>query len=79
MKNHCTVCDGRLHMWERMWGRFDHPTCRSRSTAKHTVPSGPSANSLVPARTAVPGKGMGIAFRNLADLPGTEGKEISAL
>jgi len=79
MKNHCTVCDGRLDMWERMWGRFDHPTCRSGSTPKHSAPPGPSANSLVPAKTAVPGKEVGIAFRYLAVLPGAEGKEISAL
>jgi hypothetical protein len=33
----------------------------------------------VPEKTAVPGKGMGIAFRDLAVLPGTEEKKISAL
>jgi hypothetical protein len=79
MRKHCTVCDGRLGMWERMWGRFDHPTCRSGSTAKHPAPPGPSTDSIVPERTAVPGKGMGIAFSDLAVLPGTEEKEISAL
>jgi hypothetical protein len=79
MKNHCTVCGGRLDMWERMWGRFDHPTCRSGSTAKHPAPYSPDTNSIVPAKTTVPGKGMGIAFRDLAVLPSTEGKGISAM
>jgi len=42
MKNYCTVCHGRLDMWERMWGRFDHPTCRSGNTAKHPAPLAPT-------------------------------------
>lgn len=79
MKNYCTVCGGRLHMWERMWGRFDHPTCRSGSTAKHPAPPGPCANSIIPAKTTVSGKGLGIAFSDPAILPDTEGTRISAM
>jgi hypothetical protein len=79
MKNYCTVCDGRLDMWERMWGRFDHRTCRSGSTAKHPAPPGPYANSIIPAKTTVPGKGLGMAFRDPAILPGPEETQISAM
>jgi len=79
MKNHCTVCDGRLGLWERMWGRFDHPACRSGSTAKHPAPPGPSTDSIFPAKTTVPGKGLEIAFRDPAILPASEGKGITAM
>lgn len=79
MRNHCTVCDGRLDLLQRMWGRFDHPSCRSRSTAKLPAPPGPSTNSLVPAKSTVAGIRMGIALKDLAVLSGTEGKDISVL
>ena len=79
MKNYCTVCGGRLHVWERMWGRFDHLPCRSGSTAKNPAPPGPYANPIIPAKTTVPGKGLGIAFRDPAILPGTEEIRISAM
>ena len=29
MRNYCTVCGERLELWERVWGRFDHASCRS--------------------------------------------------
>ena len=79
MKNHCTVCDGRLGMWERMWGRFDHPACRAGPTAEHPAPPGPDVNSINPAKTTEPRKGLGIAFRDPAILAASEGKGISAL
>jgi len=72
MKNYCTVCDGRLNIWDRLWGRFDHPTCRSSSTAKDPAPPGPHANSIIPAKTTDPGQGLGIGFRDPAIFPGTE-------
>jgi hypothetical protein len=37
MRNCCTVCDERLRIWERVLGRFDHPGCRSKVTAKKPV------------------------------------------
>jgi len=79
MKNHCTVCDGRLGMWERVWGRFDHPTCRSGSTAKRPALPGPSTDSTVPAKTTAPGKGLEIAFRDPGILPVSEVKAIPAI
>ena len=79
MKNRCTVCDGRLDMWERMWGRFDHPTCRSGSTAKHPAPPGPSTDSIGPTKTTAPRKGLEIAFGDPAFLPASEGKGIPAM
>ena len=29
MRNQCTVCGKQLELWERVWGRFDHASCRS--------------------------------------------------
>jgi hypothetical protein len=72
MKNHCTVCDGRLDIWERIWGRFDHAACRSSSTAKHPAPPGPYRISNVPTETTAPEKGLGIVFRDTAILSSTE-------
>jgi len=54
MKNHCTVCDGQLDIWERLWGRFDHPACRSGNTAVPPAPPGPYPQAVVPAKTALP-------------------------
>ena len=79
MRTHCTVCAGRLDMWERMWGRFDHPTCRSGSIGKHPEPPGPDSTSVVPAKTTVPGERLGIAFSDPAILPASEGKGMSAM
>jgi hypothetical protein len=39
MRSHCTVCGGRLELWERVWGRFDHPSCRSIVLARYALPS----------------------------------------
>jgi hypothetical protein len=71
MRNCCTVCDGGLQIWERVWGRVDHPSCRFKGTAKKPVPPASYAKSPVRAITITPGGELGIGFSNPP--PGTIG------
>jgi hypothetical protein len=64
MRNCCTVCHGRLHIWQRVWGRVDHPSCRSKSMEKKPVPRASYAKSPVTTIRITPGGELGIGFSN---------------
>jgi hypothetical protein len=78
MRNCCSVCGRRLQVWERLWGRVDHPTCRSKSTAKNPIVSSSYAKSPVTAITPTAEDEIGMEFNHAATLPRTEETRASA-
>jgi len=78
MRNCCSVCDGRLQIWERVGDRVDHPSCRFKGTAMKPVPSASYPKSPFTAITIAPRGELGMGFKNVTALPGTEGAVVSA-
>ncbi len=78
MRNYCTVCGGRLQVWERVWGRLDHASCRSEDTAKKAVVPASYAQASASTIAIMPGGELGIRFSNPTSLSSPKDTQASA-
>ena len=58
MRNQCTVCGKRLELWERVWGRFDHASCRSTGQERQQIPSSLFGDGPMPRVSRRPEEGL---------------------
>lgn len=79
MRKYCAVCGERLELWERVWGRFDHASCRSIVLARDAVHSLAFQKTPFTSGVATSGRESGMPFSTAASLPNAERTQLPAM